>query len=59
LKALCERENYAFMDMLSVSEYYLKTKDYSEISGNNFNHPNDFIYRFYADAFAYLLTTEE
>lgn len=59
LKALCERENYAFMDMLSISEYYLQTKAYCEISGNNFNHPNDFIYRFYADALTYLLTTDK
>ena len=59
LKRICVEENCAFMDMLAISEYYLQTKNYCEISGNNFNHPNDFIYRFYADALTYLLTQEE
>ena len=26
----------------------LKTKNYYEIAGNNVNHPNDFVHRFYA-----------
>lgn len=59
LKRICREENCAFMDMLALSEYYLQTKNYCEISGNNFNHPNDFIYRFYADACTNLLTQEE
>ena len=59
LKRICEEENCAFMDMFALSEHYLQTKNYCEISGNNFNHPNDFIYRFYADALTYLLTQEE
>ncbi len=58
LKKLCFQNGFAFMDMLSVSEYYETRKRYCEISGNNFNHPNDFIYRLYADAFTYLLTQE-
>lgn len=58
LNKLCVQNGFAFMDMLSVSEYYATRKRYCEISGNNFNHPNDFIYRFYADAFTYLLTQE-
>lgn len=35
--------------------YFLaERKDYCEISGNNLNHPNDFWYEFYTDAFVEL-----
>ena len=59
LKGICKEKSCAFMDMLAVSEYYLKRKNYCEVSGNNFNHPNDFMYRFYADTLEYLLTGKE
>lgn len=54
------RENgCALIDMTAVSEYFFRRKLYCEISGNNFNHPNDFIYKFYEDALADLLTGGE
>lgn len=42
-----------YLDVAYVSMYegcldMLKTKNYYEIAGNNANHPNDFIHRYYA-----------
>ena len=44
----------AMMNMTDVFLELVKKKRYCEISGNNLNHPNDFGYKFYADAFTYL-----
>lgn len=35
----------------AISDFLLRRKAYVEISGNNFNHPNDFFYEFYADVY--------
>lgn len=56
LKSLCKEKSCALIDMTEVSEYYKDKKAYAEISGNNFNHPNDFIYKFYANALYTILT---
>ena len=34
-----------------LSQFLLKNKAFVEISGNNLNHPNDFFYEWYADAY--------
>lgn len=38
----------AVVDMFAVHNDILKTKDYSATSGNNVNHPNDWLIRVYA-----------
>ena len=53
LRAL-EGEGIAVVNMTEVFIWLLKRKRYCEISGNNLNHPNDFGYRFYTDAFKLL-----
>lgn len=47
LKAL-QGTGAAFVDMGAFHEELLKTKHYSSMSGNNINHPNDFMARGYA-----------
>lgn len=49
-----ECEGTAVLGMTAASEFLLERKDYAEISGNNLNHPNDFFYEFYSDAFTEL-----
>ncbi len=39
------------VNMTKVFKFLLERKEYVEISGNNLNHPNDFSYSFYTDAF--------
>lgn len=40
------------VDMTSVHKELLKTKTYVDVSGNNINHPNDFMARWYAQEVA-------
>jgi cephalosporin-C deacetylase-like acetyl esterase len=47
-------DGIAMINMTDVFLELLKKKRYCEISGNNLNHPNDFGYKFYTDAFTYL-----
>lgn len=49
----------AVMDMTALSEYLIPKKRYCDVSGNNFNHPNDFVYLFYKNALAELLGTKQ
>lgn len=52
LKQIEKAENgVSVINMTAVSEFLTSKKDYAEISGNNINHPNDFFYAFYSDAF--------
>lgn len=53
LRAL-EGKGITVVNMTEVFTWLLKRKRYCEISGNNLNHPNDFGYRFYTDAFKFL-----
>ena len=53
LRAL-EGQGITLVNMTEVFTRLLKRKRYCEISGNNLNHPNDFGYRFYTDAFKLL-----
>ncbi len=45
LKSLSEKNNVAFADMTSLSKYVLTIKDWVDITGNNINHPSDFMIR--------------
>ncbi len=50
---LCE--GVTVCNCTAISQFLLQKKAYVEISGNNFNHPNDFFYEIYADAYITLL----
>lgn len=49
-----EKDGVALVNMTEAFLWLLRRKRYCEISGNNLNHPNDFGYRFYTDAFTLL-----
>lgn len=40
------------VDMTSVHSYLLETKAYRDMTGNNINHPNDYLVRWYAQMVA-------
>ncbi|MDF7824505.1 SGNH/GDSL hydrolase family protein [Pontiellaceae bacterium B12227] len=42
-------DNIAFVDVGAVSRPIVERKKFQDISGNNINHPNDFMHRIYAD----------
>lgn len=44
-----EFERVAVADVMAVTEELLKRKKFADISGNNVNHPNDFLHRVYAE----------
>ncbi len=44
-----EFERIAVADVMAVTEALLRRKKFADISGNNLNHPNDFLHRIYAD----------
>lgn len=48
LKELAEEENCAVVDFFAVHESILEYKNYISTSGNNINHPNDWLIRVYA-----------
>ena len=52
-----EEVGVAVLDMTAVFAFLVSKKTYCEISGNNLNHPNDYGYRFYTDAFTELFLT--
>ncbi len=45
---LLEEEGVAVADMTTVHKYLLTKKRFCDMTGNNVNHPNDFLARFYA-----------
>jgi len=47
----------AMADMTSVHEQLLLRKRYQDLTGNNINHPNDFLIRWYAQQVAGLLVS--
>lgn len=51
---MLEEDGITVVNMTEVFTWLLDRKRYCEISGNNLNHPNDFGYRFYTDAFTLL-----
>jgi len=42
-------ENMAFVDVGAVSRQVASRKKFQDFSGNNINHPNDFLHKIYAD----------
>ncbi len=44
-QALADAEGYAYVNMYAIHESILQYKDYSACSGNNINHPNDWLVR--------------
>lgn len=42
-------DRVAIADVMAVTEAILQRKKFADISGNNLNHPNDFLHRIYAD----------
>ncbi len=55
----CLWEGVAVAPVWSMHEYMLKTKRYYDMTGNNVNHPNDYLARVYAQTTAALLTEPE
>lgn len=43
-----EKEGVATMDMFALHRYILERKYYQDTTGNNINHPNDYLARIYA-----------
>jgi hypothetical protein len=50
-----ERPGLAVADAWTIHGEMLKRKSYADMTGNNFNHPNDFLIRIIAQSVAYLL----
>ncbi len=48
LDTIAKEHNAAVVDMTSVHQELLKHKSYQDMTGNNINHPNDFLIRWYA-----------
>lgn len=48
----------ALVDMTAVHSELLKYKSYQDMTGNNINHPNDFLIRWYAQEIAGILMPE-
>ena len=44
----CQEEGVAVVDMTAVHEGLLQRKRYADMTGNNVNHPNDYMARVYA-----------
>jgi len=50
-----EFDRVAIADVMAVTEAMLQRKKFADISGNNLNHPNDFLHRVYADVILSLI----
>ncbi|MBQ4269425.1 MAG: SGNH/GDSL hydrolase family protein [Clostridia bacterium] len=49
LKTLCnQKKGVALADITTLHKEYLTVKNYRDMTGNNINHPNDFLVRLYA-----------
>ena len=55
LKELAGREKCAFLDMTELHRTLLARKDFHHMTGNNINHPTDFLARLYAQGLIALL----
>ena len=52
----CEREGVAVVNMTGMHASLLKKKRYADMTGNNVNHPNDYLARVYAQTLFATLT---
>jgi hypothetical protein len=43
-----EEAGVALADLTTLHKEYLTVKNYRDMTGNNVNHPNDFLMRLYA-----------
>ncbi|MBX2924337.1 MAG: hypothetical protein KF746_19200 [Chitinophagaceae bacterium] len=50
-----EGPGIAIADMTAVHEELLRHKAYQDMTGNNVNHPNDYLARWYAQVISALL----
>ncbi len=55
LKALADAENCAFLNITALHRLLLTRKTYHHMTGNNINHPSDFLARLYAQGLMALL----
>jgi lysophospholipase L1-like esterase len=55
LSALAKEEGCAFLDMTEIHRTLLSRKDYHHMTGNNINHPSDFLARVYAQGILSLI----
>lgn len=55
LKALAEETGSAFLNMTEIHRFLLTKKEFHHMTGNNINHPCDFLARFYAQGILALL----
>jgi hypothetical protein len=46
-----QQDGVTVCNCTAIAQFLLQHKAYIEISGNNLNHPNDFFYEFYKDAY--------
>lgn len=58
LASLCG-QGVALADLTAVWTEFLKSKKFSDLTGNGVNHPNDFGHRVYAQVIAALLTPQK
>ena len=52
-------DNVAVTNMTAMHEHLLKIKRFRDITGNNINHPNDFVVRIYAQVLLQTLLGSE
>ena len=55
----CEKEGVAVVNMTGVHESLLQRKKYADMTGNNVNHPNDYLARVYAQTLFATLQEEK
>lgn len=55
LESLAKEEGCAFLDMTELHRILLTRKEYHHMTGNNINHPTDFLARLYAQGILALL----
>ena len=53
------RKGVGVADMTSIHRYVLDRKPFCDQSGNNINHPNDFISRLYTQVIIHTLTGKD
>jgi hypothetical protein len=51
--------NVALADVTTPFTELLKRKEFSDLSGNNYNHPNDFTHRLYAQVICQLFNSAQ
>ena len=56
---MCEQEGVAVVNMTGVHESLLQRKNYADMTGNNVNHPNDYLARVYAQTLMATLQEEK